>query len=254
MKDSRERFTEAADRYRRYRPTYPAELVDWILRTAALSPSARIVDVGCGTGISTRLFAGRGYSVMGIDPNEEMLAHARAEGEADYLRGEAAATGLPAGSVDLIVAAQAFHWFDLSQVLPELRRILRPGGACVAFWNLWATTPFRTEYDALLKRFSGEYRELTRPADTIRAIREWPGLAGVSEAEFPNRQLLDRESFFGRVYSSSYVVHGVEDREAFDRALSEIFDRHQAAGRLEFLYRSVGILWRFSPEGGTLPS
>ena len=69
-------------------------------------------------------------------------------------------------------------------------------------------------------------------------------MADTSEAEFPSRQLLDREGLHGRAHSSSYVVHGVADRVAFDRALGDLFDRHQSGGTVEFLYRTIAVCGR----------
>src|SRR5512139_2540316 len=111
--DPRERFAGAASGYARFRPSYPAVLLDRVLAEAGVRAGDRVADVGCGTGILTRLLAERGLSVTGIDPNEDMLAEARAAGgRAEYRRGEAAASGLADASAALVTAAQAFHWFD----------------------------------------------------------------------------------------------------------------------------------------------
>lgn len=244
--DSRVRFSATADAYHRYRPTYPPELVDWIIETAGLRPQAVVADVGCGTGISARLFAQRGFDVVGIDPNEAMLRHAREQGGARYLCGEATATGLAGGSVDLVTVGQAFHWFDVPATLAELRRIVRPGGSCAAFWNLRADTPFLREYDALLRAYSREYDVLLKPEATLLLLRSAEGVAGAQEAEFAHVQVLDRSGLFGRAHSSSYVAHGVDDPEGFDRALAELFDRHQSGGRVEFRYRTLALCWRLA--------
>jgi len=76
MLDSCERFSVTADLYERYRPAYPAPLVDWIVQAAALVPGDAVADVGCGTGISTRLLAARGFQTVGVDPSEAMLTRA----------------------------------------------------------------------------------------------------------------------------------------------------------------------------------
>lgn len=246
MLDPRQRFSSGAELYHRYRPSYPAELLDWLASSAALGPGARIADVGCGTGISTRLFAARGFDVTGVDPNEEMLAFARREGEARYARGESTASGLPGASFDLVSAAQAFHWFDLAPTLAEFGRILKPQGWCAAFWNLRGSSPWLEAYDALLRAASREYGVLLKPLETIAALKARPEVVDAREAEFPNRQRLDRDGLFGRAWSSSYVQHGLADRQAFDRALAELFERHQAQGALDFPYRTVALAFRLA--------
>jgi SAM-dependent methyltransferase len=244
MIDSRERFSAAADLYHRYRPSYPDALFGWIEQTTGLRPPARVADVGCGTGISSRLLAARGFEVIGVDPNEAMLAHARAAGGARYCQGSASETGLANESIDLVTVAQAFHWFDVPVALAEFRRVLRSPGWCAAFWNLRRPSPFMDDYDRLLRAHSREYEVLLKPEPTLQAIVKAEGVADTSESEFPNRQLLDREGVFGRAHSSSYVVHGVADPAAFDRALGELFDRHQSGGTVEFPYRTVAVCCR----------
>jgi SAM-dependent methyltransferase len=245
--DPRQRFGAVADLYHRHRPSYPSAIIDWVLVTAGLAPPATVADIGCGTGISTRLFAVRGFDVLGIDPSEEMLAKARDAGGARYTRGEASATGLPAGSVDLVIAAQAFHWFDIPSTLAEIGRILRPGRWSAAFWNVRALEgSFMEEYDALLRRWSREYAVVESHEESGRRLRTHPGITDATEAVFANLQRLDRDGFFGRVASSSYVIHGVADRAGFDRALGELFDRHQSAGRVELRYHTMGIAWRIA--------
>ena len=114
---STERFTGLANVYGQARPTYPLELVRWCLEQAA-SPQL-IVDLGCGTGISTRLFATTGHPAIGIDPNADMLATARAEGAQDYRVGTSEHTGLPDACADLIIAAQDPYFVNPSPTTPS---------------------------------------------------------------------------------------------------------------------------------------
>jgi ubiquinone/menaquinone biosynthesis C-methylase UbiE len=247
MIDSRERFSATAGLYDRFRPSYPADLVDWIVDTVGLGPGGTVADVGCGTGISTRLFAQRGFDAIGIDPNETMLAHARSAGGARYVVGEAVATGLPDRSVDLVTVAQAFHWFDVAGALEEFRRVLKDSGWCAAFWNERSSeTAFMAEYDALLRRSSREYAVLESHEETLARIEAASGVVDRRRGEFRHGQRQDREAFFGLVFSSSYVVHGVPDRSGFEAALGDLFEKHRQGDVVEFHYRSVGLCFRLA--------
>jgi SAM-dependent methyltransferase len=253
--DPRERFSGAAAGYARPRPSYPAAIVDGILSAAGLGPGDPVADVGCGTGILTRLLAERGTDVVGIDPNEPMLAEARAAGgRARYQRGEAEATDLPDASVALVTVAQAFHWFDLDRTLAEFHRVLKPGGHVAALWNLRAASPFHDDYEALLRRFCQEYRVLEGWEECLDRLRNHPLTASPREIEAPNSQLFDLEGLRGRSWSSSYVIHGVVDREGFDAGLRDLFETHAHAGVLEFPYRTVALVFAIRPEPSRLDS
>lgn len=238
-----ERFGKVADLYDRYRPGYPESVVDWIASMSSLRTRARILDVGCGTGISARMFAARGFEVLGIDPNEPMLDRARERGGARYAIGRAEATGQPDHHFDLVYAAQAFHWFDLEPTLREWRRVLCSDGWAAAFWNLRAKTPAMQEYEALLRRASSEYAALERPESTIARIRT-AGVRDVRTTILDNAQRFDWEGLHGRAHSSSYVAHGVRDLEAFDRELRAIFDRYVEPEGFLFAYQTHVLLFR----------
>lgn len=239
-----QRFAATAEQYVRFRPGYPEALVDWVLATSVVRPPALVLDVGCGTGISTRAFAARGLDVVGVDPSEEMLEHARGAGGARFQRGESTATGMPDGSVALAVSGQAFHWFDIPATLTELRRVLVPGGWCAAFWNVRARSPFLEEYEQLLRRYAREYEKRPKPLPTIEAIKARPEVRSVRETELPNRQDLDREGLVGRAFSSSYVAHDVAEKAALEKELAALFDRHAQRGVVPFLYRTVAVAWQ----------
>src|SRR5262245_1886611 len=128
------RFTGLADVYARCRPDYPDEALDFLIRHCGLGAGAVVVDVGSGTGISSRQLARRGLRVIGVEPNDEMRSRAAAEPAPEggpaptYHEGRAEATGLPDGCADAVLAAQAFHWFEPDPTLAEFRRILKPHG------------------------------------------------------------------------------------------------------------------------------
>jgi ubiquinone/menaquinone biosynthesis C-methylase UbiE len=245
--DAGDRFTGAADVYARYRPGYPPALLDWVIREAGLAHGDRVADIGCGTGIASRLLAEHGLRVVGVDPNADMLREAAAHGGASYLRARAEATGLADASVRLVVLAQALHWLALEAALTELGRVLAPGGRLAVFYNLRGESPFMAEYDALLRRFSGEYRVLESWRRALETLEAHPRVREPQRHECAHAQRFDREGLLGRAFSSSYVFRGVSDRDGFREALGALHRRYAHEGRVEFPYRAIGLLVRLEP-------
>jgi SAM-dependent methyltransferase len=125
-----------ADRYDAFRPAPPAVLLDALARYAGCSTPALVVDLGSGTGLSTRAWAGRATQVVGIEPNPAMrdVAERRTEQRnVSYIEAYASDTGLEPGGADLVTCSQSFHWMVREPVLTEAARILRPGGVFAAY-------------------------------------------------------------------------------------------------------------------------
>lgn len=240
--DPRDRFTDVVQDYEAYRPDYPAAFVAWVVGHC---PGRRVVDVGSGTGILSRQLAAAGLRVIGVEPNAAMRAAADARGGGPtYVAGDAERTGLDTGAADLVVGAQAFHWFDLDRALPELERVAA-GGAVVAVWNDRRTSgtdaAFTVAYDALLTEVSTDFRTVPKPRGTTAALlRLRPDAV---EHEVPHVQRLDREGVIGRAWSSSYVIHAVSDRPAFDAALGALVDQHAVDGAVTIAYRTGWLTW-----------
>jgi SAM-dependent methyltransferase len=244
MIDPKARFSNLAESYSRYRPSYPDAALAWILEAAEIRREARVADLGCGTGIFSRQLAARGYRVTGIDPNAGMLTEARQlGGPVEYRCRAAESTGIPQGSVSLVTAAQSFHWFDLKPALAEIRRVLAPFGWAAALWNLRAPCPLLDAYEALLVAHSADYRDVPHGRETIERLKA-AGVEDALQAEFPHAQRFDLQGLLGRAHSSSYVALGVKDVPAFDAELTALFERHARAGEIEFPYSTVVLLFR----------
>src|SRR5688572_26148695 len=143
-RDPKERFSSRVDAYVAARPRYPQQVIDHLTAEIGLRPDWHIVDLGSGTGISCELFLQNGNTVTGIEPNAAMRAAAeeslRVFAKFRSVDASAESTTLPAGCADLVVAAQAFHWFDIPAARRETLRILRPapaagGGWALLMWN-----------------------------------------------------------------------------------------------------------------------
>lgn len=247
--DPRERFTATVDDYRRHRPAYPEALIDWMLADAGLGAGDAVVDVGCGTGISSRQLAARGLRVIAVDPNPTMLAAAREQGGEGITWVEGDGETLPIddivdGPVAAIVGGQSFHWLDLDRALPRFRELVRPNGRIIPFWNLRdASKPLMAAYELLLVRHSAEYARVGAEPRAERIMLH-PGLEDRKTQAVAHHQRFDREGFFGRVWSSSYVEHGVSDRATFDEALGELFDRWSEDGSVTFDYLATAVSFR----------
>jgi SAM-dependent methyltransferase len=125
-------FGSAADVYERGRPGYPGAALDWLLPAGR----PRVVDLGAGTGKLTRQLHARGLAVTAVDPSDGMLAQLRAAVPGvPALRGSAEDIPLPDASADVVLVAQAWHWVDAERAVPEVARVLSPGGRLGLIWN-----------------------------------------------------------------------------------------------------------------------
>jgi SAM-dependent methyltransferase len=232
-----ERFAGLADDYERYRPSYPAAAIDAM--TAGLSSGAVVIDIGCGTGIATRLLAARGLVVIGVEPNDDMRSRALAAG-LDVRLGTAEATGLPAACADLVLAAQAFHWFRPSPALAEFHRLLRPGGRCALIWNEPDDAdPATAAYRAALRSTTSEPRLLDRQSDSGLALMSDPHFHNAQRLSFSHEQSCDRIGLLGRAASVSYAPRDAEGAARLESMLSEVFAEHAVAGRITLRYETV---------------
>ncbi|WP_203964203.1 class I SAM-dependent methyltransferase [Actinocatenispora thailandica] len=125
-------FGPAADLYDEVRPTYPAAAIGWMVGPAP----RRVVDLGAGTGIFTRQLVAAGHQVIAVEPDPGMRARlaSRVPGAATPA-GSAESVPVPDASVDAVVAAQSYHWFDPAVAHPEIARVLVPGGVFAPIWN-----------------------------------------------------------------------------------------------------------------------
>jgi SAM-dependent methyltransferase len=228
------RFSSRAEDYARYRPSYPAEMFDFLFGQGILLPQMTVADMGSGTGIFTKLLLERELEVYAIEPNAEMRKYA--EKDLTGVRGfhslqtTSENTSLGDGSVDAITAAQAFHWFEPVATGREFRRILRPGGHVVLVWNtrLLEESALPREYEALVAKYRSGYSEVED-----RQSKPEQFLADGRLVKFRNEQMLDFDGLVGRVCSASYMPHRGDDRfPEMLAALQAIFQEHQVGGEV----------------------
>jgi SAM-dependent methyltransferase len=241
--DSTERFSERVEAYLAGRPRYPAAIVNHLAGRGSLPANATIADIGIGTGLSAEPFLAAGYRVIGIEPNAPM----RAAG-AEYLgrypdfemrEGNADATGLSAESVELVLAAQAFHWFDAARFRAESLRILRPGGWAALIWNDRDLdgTPFLAGYEALLIEHGRDYLAIRYRHQGTDAIPVYFGGHAPVAAEFPHRRRMGWNALAALAKSASYLPsEGQPGHAELMAALRRLFDAHAEQGTIEMRY------------------
>lgn len=224
-------FSDVTDVYARHRPTYPREAIEAIID--GLPDDPLIADVGCGTGIASRQLAAVGARVIGIEPNESMRTAAKAAaGQSDRMQfqdGVAEATGLAEASVDAVVCAQAFHWFDEQSALAEFARVLRPGGRLALVWNRFSSDEaFSAAFRAVMNeagRLAEQHGRVLRQNDGTGVFRS-PHMTDAVERTLSHSQTFDLDGVLGRARSASYFPTAGPANERLERALRRHFDEH----------------------------
>jgi SAM-dependent methyltransferase len=183
-------FGAEAAAYERARPSYPPDAITWLTENLSLGSGRRIVDLAAGTGKLTRLLAEIGADLIAVEPVAAMRAKLREQlPDVPVLAGVAEALPLADQSIDAVVVAQAFHWFDGRRAMTEIARVVRPGGHLALIWNardrsiewvdqVWSVMD-RVERHAPWR----DERDGTGPADdTLRRSERY--LAGPGDADW----------------------------------------------------------------------
>ncbi len=222
-------FARVAEAYERARPGYPLDAVRWL---AGETPRD-VVDVGAGTGKLTRALAELRHRVVAVEPLPEMLEQLReAVPGIRAVAGSAESLPLGDGSADVVVCAQAFHWFDHDVAVREFARVLRPGGRVALVWNVRdERLPWVAELsDAMVGR-TGVDRGAAAPIERSGLYER------VERATFEHVQEVDREALRELVLSRSYcAVLSEDERAPILERVDGLFDAHAEDGVLRLPY------------------
>ncbi|MFF0378353.1 class I SAM-dependent methyltransferase [Actinoplanes missouriensis] len=186
-------FGTAADAYERGRPPYPGKALDWLLPGG----EPRVLDLGAGTGKLSRLVRERGLDVTAVDPSEGMLAELRRVlPDVPALLGSAESIPLPDRSADVVLVAQAWHWVDTARALPEIARVLTPGGRLGLIWNV------RDERSDWVRRLG----TIIGSAEEGREPRMGPPFGPVETTEFEWAHTIAADALLDMVASRSRII------------------------------------------------
>ncbi|GAA4586745.1 class I SAM-dependent methyltransferase [Planotetraspora phitsanulokensis] len=210
-------FGIAAEAYHRGRPGYPLSSIEWLIPRSA----RRVLDLGAGTGKFTRLLVDAGLKVFAVEPSEGMRARLSASVPAAVVReGSAEHIPLQDGSVDAVVVAQAWHWVDPDLAVPEVARVLVPGGTLALVWNI------RDNDEPWVADLDGILHQHTRQAiDTQPSVGEPFGRPERLEIRWT--QVMTRAELLDMVASRSYVIALPDlDRQRLLGEVEELLDSH----------------------------
>lgn len=222
-------FAEVAGAYERGRPGYPEEAVRWMVGDRPVA----VVDLGAGTGKLTRVLVELGHRVIAVEPLDEMRAELAAALPAVHaIQGAAEEIPLFTGAADVVTSAQAFHWFDHDDALPEIARVLRPGGRLALVWNS------RDDRDPWMARLSAIIGNETVQDTDVVPVLDASGLFGpVETASFVFEHVLDRDGLLDLVLSRSYIAKlAPADRQPVLDAVGTLYDETASSGGARLAY------------------
>lgn len=231
-------FGEVAELYDEVRPDYPRQLVSDVLQWSNLPQNARLLEIGCGTGKATRLFAPHGHDMTCVDPAAGMLRVARRTcteyPNVNFVESIFEDWTLPPEPFDLVYSAQAFHWIDPVRGLAQVANALKPGGAFSLFWHFdqYPNAALRATIDAAYKKFAPNLRS---PAKGEKNSSQWPEVVrnsghftDIETGEYEWQAEYDADSWVRLLQTHS--DHRVLEPAQSDLLLSTIHDAIEASG------------------------
>ncbi|MBN2544988.1 MAG: class I SAM-dependent methyltransferase [Spirochaetes bacterium] len=238
--DNRDKFTDKAILYAKYRPSYPQEFIDYLYDKTGMNKDSIVADIGAGTGILTKLLSGKVKKIYAVEPNQDMLMECK-----KYLKGtkniscidaSAENTTLPDSLVDFVTVAQAFHWFDKEKAKSEFRRILKTGGKAIIIWNNKPIeNDFLKENSVILKKYCTEFKGFTGGVDTKQSLlSDFFKNSFYDYKIFENNKKLNLEEFIGGILSASYSLsEGNLNYDLYISELTGVFNKYSINGILK---------------------
>ncbi|WP_214328697.1 class I SAM-dependent methyltransferase [Bacillus paranthracis] len=234
-----ENFTDKADIYAKYRPSYPNEYIEYLLSANELNENQIVADIGSGTGIFSRQLLESGLHVIGVEPNDDMRKMAEQSlnqyPRFQSIKATAENTTLKENSVDLVTVAQAFHWFDKEAFKIECQRILKQKAHVALVWNSRdVTSPLIQENVEICQKTCPTFKGFSGGIDETPEMFNSFFKDGKYEfKEYQNDLLLDYDGFLGRNLSASYAPKkNDKEYKNFVLLLSELFDKYSKNGKI----------------------
>ena len=228
------KFNGKGNSYSKYRPSYPKEYIDYLVKENNLNRDSKVFDVGAGTGILTEILIKRGLKVTAIEPNLDMAIFieelTKEYSNLNFIKSLAEDINYNKKDVDLITVAQAFHWFDVARFNSQCKKILKDSGKVALLWNI------RDGNDEIIKESFNICKRLCKNfkgfsggiGDNIGNIKSFFKDGQYSYIEFENNLEYNLEMFIGRNISASYAPNkGEKNYKIFIKELTDLFNKYK---------------------------
>ncbi len=239
-----EKFTGKADIYDKYRPSYPAELIDWLYEK---THAETVADIGAGTGIFTKCLSAKPWKITAVEPNADMLEKLRANcPNVEIVNAPAENTGIAEGSIGLVTAAQAFHWFDKVKFMSECKRIFTANGRLAVIWNTRTETDMQKERNEIFQRNAGQYDSVKGNINADGKFVPEKYFSEYERVSFLQSMTMDMEQYVGCEMSRSYAPP--KGTPVYERQLEElqrIFEKYEQGGTVDVPYKTDCFLGKF---------
>jgi SAM-dependent methyltransferase len=231
-------FDEVAELYDRYRPSYPAELIEDIVQLSGVQPDERILEIGSGTGQATVLFGKRGFKILCLEPGENLIAVAsenlKPYPNVSFARARFEEWSAEQGKFDLVFSAQAFHWVPEEVRYEKTADVLKPGGHLAVFWNMYLGIEgeLGEELDLLYRQRAPELVKPMRPFDDLierraDSLRKSAYFTNVVVRKYPWSVRYETNEHLGllNTYSDHLRLSESRRNELFE-GIAELIERH----------------------------
>ena len=236
---STDKFTDKAEVYAKYRPSYPLEYIEYLVSDAGLNEDCIIADIGSGTGILSRQLLERGFTVIGVEPNDDMRTVAeqtlKTYSRFISIKGTAENTTINDNSLDIVTVAQAFHWFDLKQFRLECQRFLKQDGRVALVWNSRdASSDINKESADVCQKYCPNFIGFSGGMEeTPIAFQQFFKDGKYDIKYFRNDLQFNQIGFLGRYLSASYSPKKTDkEYNPFITALSDLFEKYSNNGEI----------------------
>ena len=243
-------YANKSEIYDSARPSYPQEAILFIQRQLDLSLGLPVLDVGSGTGILTRQLSATGMPMIGIEPDANMLAKAKANNgqpSANYRSGTAEQLGAAPCSVAALVCGQSFHWFEPRKTRAEFQRVLATNNPVILIWNIRSPdcNVFHRAYEQLLNDVFERYAETLQIDDALESRIQQFFAGSFEERIFHNSQQLSTSGLLERTMSCSYAAQpGTHEYRKASQALNILHQQYQQNGLVSLNYQTRVVYGR----------